>query len=110
MKVPYLNIEEERKLGAVSLVLSGELDLASTPVLQRRLDELQAEHSDVRLDLSKLEFIDSTGVHLLISALQNSRADGWRLEVAPDVAPEVMRVLRLVQVDRFIVGDGSTEP
>lgn len=105
MTVPYLNIEEKREAGAVRLLLTGELDLASAPELQGRLDELRAEPTNVRLDLSKLEFIDSTGVHLLIGALQRSRADGWRLEVDPNVPPAVMRLLRLVHLDRFILGD-----
>jgi anti-sigma B factor antagonist len=105
MTVPDFDIEEKREAGVVRLVLSGELDVASAPLLQGRLDELRAEPADVRLDLSKLEFMDSTGVHLLIGALQNSRVDGWRLEVAPDVAPAVMRVLQLVHLDRFVLGD-----
>ena len=106
-KVPYFKIDEEREPRAVRLVLSGELDLASVPELRGRLDQLRAERRNVRLDLSKLEFMDSTGVHLLISRLQDSRADGWRLDVDPDVAPGVMRLLRLVRLDRFVLGDDS---
>jgi anti-anti-sigma factor len=106
MATPYLDIEEIREAGgSVGLAVSGELDLASAPRLEARLKALRREHGLVRLDLSKLTFIDSTGIRLLILALDDARQDGWNLEVGGELTPPVRRVLELVRLDRLILGE-----
>ena len=63
----------------VRLVLSGELDLAVAEMLGGRLRQLRMAGCDVRLDLAELDFIDSSGLRELISALAESRSDGRQL-------------------------------
>jgi anti-anti-sigma factor len=82
--------------------LTGELDLATASVLEDRLAWLRARKSPVRLDLSHLDFIDSTGLHLLIRTVGDARIAHWQLRIEPDVAPQVMRLFRLVHLDRFL--------
>ena len=86
------------------LSLTGELDLLSSPVLDHRLASLRAARSPVRLDLSKLEFIDSTGLHLLVRTVGEARLKGWELAIDPDVSDPVRSAFRLVHLDRFIGG------
>lgn len=75
----------------------GELDLATTPQLQRVLDDLSGA---VVLDLRELSFIDCTGLHLLLCADARSRRDGLELCIA--VGPVAQRVLALAGIaDRF---------
>jgi anti-sigma B factor antagonist len=107
MTATYFAIQEGHEGDSVRLRLSGELDLGSAPVLRQRLEQLRAERRLVRLDLSRLEFMDSTGVHTLLQAVTASREDGSRLRVDPDLAPQVHRVLTLVQLEDFLVGDDS---
>ena len=92
----------------VRLSLTGELDLGSAPILEDRLASLRAVKSPVRLDLSHLEFIDSTGLHLLVRTVGDAQIKGWELEIEDDVAPEVMRLFKLVHLDRFVLGDRKT--
>jgi anti-anti-sigma factor len=106
--IPF-EIHESRRRDSVRLSLSGELDLASTPILKDRLTRLRAKRTAVQLDLSKLEFIDSTGLHLLIQATRDARVDSWKLQIEPDVAPEVARLFKLVHFDHASVGDDSQE-
>lgn len=103
----YFRIDEEMDGAWVRLRLSGELDLGSTPVLKRRLEELRAQRQAVRLDLSRLEFIDSSGIHLLISAFNDAR-DGWALAVEPSLSRQVGRTLRLANVERIITRPHSS--
>lgn len=86
------------------LSLTGELDLLSTPVLDNRLASLRAARSPVCLDLSKLDFIDSTGLHLLVRTVGEARLKGWQLQIDPEVSPPVRSAFRLVHLDRFISG------
>jgi anti-anti-sigma factor len=77
----------------VRLVLSGELDLAVAEMVGDRLRQLRKAGCDVRLDLAKLEFIDSSGLRELIGALAESRADGWRLDIDPQLSAAVRRTI-----------------
>ena len=56
------------------LSVSGELDLGTAPQLEGPLEEALATGSGLLIDLSACEFIDSTGIALLVRAWQ--RLDG----------------------------------
>ena len=88
------------------LSLTGDLDIASAPALERRLAQLRATRSRVRLDLSKLDFIDSTGIHLLVRTFGDARLKHWELHIDRDVSPKVMRLFKLVRLDHFLL-DGE---
>src|SRR5438270_4666192 len=53
----------------VVLSLDGELDMASAPLLQQAIEDVElAGKPMVVLDLQRLEFIDSTGLRIILSA------------------------------------------
>jgi anti-sigma B factor antagonist len=86
----------------VVLRLGGELDLASAPELERQLAEIQ-RHSAGRIliDLTNLEFMDSTGLALMIRAQQAAQANGRQLRLRRGSA-QVQRLFELTAVlDRF---------
>ena len=67
----WISTEQERN-GHI-LALYGELDVASAPVLEKQLKKLQwAGATSIVLDLSGLDFIDSTGLHVLMRAHRRS--------------------------------------
>jgi anti-sigma B factor antagonist len=84
--------------GALRLTLIGEMDLAVSDRLQARLDQLRPSRRRVRLDLSQLEFIDCTGIRVILNALAQSRRDARELEVSRTVSPSVERVISLADV------------
>jgi anti-anti-sigma factor len=84
-------------------MVTGELDLATAPMLEYRLGQLQAENRAVRVDLSELEFMDSTGVHLFLRAAEHARRTGWQLDVQRDLLSQVRRLFRLTGVEDFIL-------
>ena len=54
---------------ATTLALGGELDLVSSPALERALDAVLASDAElIIVDLRGLEFMDSTGLHALVKA------------------------------------------
>ncbi len=98
LKVGQLTVRSERDGVLHTIGVEGELDLATAADLQREL--IRVEGSDalsIVLDLSGLQFIDSTGVRLLISAHARSRADSNRLTLLRGPKP-VQRVLELTGV------------
>jgi anti-sigma B factor antagonist len=86
---------EERSEGAVLVIEAhGELDLATAPRLAARLDALRSNGRPGRVlvDLSGVEFCDSTGLRALIGAAAELRAAGGRLAVSAPAGP-VSRLL-----------------
>jgi anti-anti-sigma factor len=75
----------------LALKLTGELDLVSEPILQAAL--AQAGERPVRIELSELAFMDSTGLRMLLSAAREIP----NLELHGPLQPAVQRLLELTQ-------------
>jgi anti-sigma B factor antagonist len=77
------------------IALCGELDLANASTAETALEEvLGAEGAPVIVDMRELEFIDSTGIALLVAALSRNE-DETRIRFVPSSSPAVARVLEL---------------
>ena len=77
----------------VVIVLRGELDMASAPELTRVLDGVVGFRGPrVVLDLSRLEFIDACGLHVIESARDRLSGQG-RMLVVRNPVTIVRRVL-----------------
>ena len=68
----------DHPLGVV-LTLAGELDLATAPVLQKRLDTALRGGATVVIDMARLRFIDSSGLGMLVRAERELRDSGGQL-------------------------------
>jgi anti-anti-sigma factor len=88
--------------GARRLALVGELDMSTAPALEDYMRQGRRSGDLVRLDLSRLAFMDSTGLAEIIRAVQESRADGWRFEVDEKVSKQVDRLLAVAGVRSHI--------
>jgi anti-anti-sigma factor len=65
-----------------SLALSGELDLATVPRVEQAVDATLAKGARTLIvDLSRVGFIDSSGLRLFIVLHQRAKAEGWRLSL-----------------------------
>jgi len=96
---------------ATVLAVSGELDLASSPSLESELELVfAADNSDlVILDLSELEFMDSTGLSVLVRAHQRAQESGHGFAVIKG-GPQVQRLLSLTGVsERMQFADSLEE-
>ena len=93
--------------GVLCLSLVGELDLAVGDDLAVRLQQLEEQGLEVRLDLTQLEFIDSTGLRELMCAIDSSRGEGSRLTVGTELTRAVRRVVELVGVGPYFRPDGE---
>jgi anti-anti-sigma factor len=85
------SIEERRHEGTVVLTLRGELDLGSADAVRARLDELRAAGEPALLDIDELDFMDSTGLRLVLDAAAASDKTGWRFSLTH--GPEQVRRL-----------------
>ncbi|HYP56559.1 MAG TPA: STAS domain-containing protein [Solirubrobacterales bacterium] len=74
--------------------IEGELDLAVAERLWQTLGEALREHDEVLVDLAGCEFIDSTGIAMLVRAHNESEARGRRF-VVHSASRQVLRVLEV---------------
>ncbi len=98
--------------GDVAVVaLNGELDVAGASLLEHELDRISADHapSAVVLDLSELDFMDSTGLRLIVLADARAREEGRRFAVVRG-APDVHRVFEITRMsDRLKILGSAAE-
>jgi anti-sigma B factor antagonist len=67
--------------GVPALALVGELDLASMHLLEGELEQLLEGARSLVLDLRRLQFIDSTGLHALLRADRRLADAGGQLTI-----------------------------
>ena len=84
--------------GVVRLTLTGELDIAVADRVEERFRQLREDDRSVRLDLSELEFIDSSGVRAIVLGLKHARQGGHRLEVDERISPTVARMIEIMGI------------
>ena len=90
----------------------GELDMATVETLRTTLDLAIAEAlrtaldgfetgARLVLDLRRLSFIDSTGLHLLVTLDQRAQRDGFLLTLIAPAAP-IDRAIHLCGLDKLL--------
>jgi anti-sigma B factor antagonist len=88
------------------MAIAGEIDLYTAPRLQAEFSRLLENGPDrIVIDMSGVEFCDSTGMNVLLSALKRMRERGGVLEVAAP-RPAVRKILQVTGLDSvFVVHD-----
>jgi anti-anti-sigma factor len=93
------------------MTLVGELDLSSVAKVQEELRRIEAKSpATLVVDLSKLSFLDSTGLRCIVTADERAREQGRRIVIVrgPDAVQRVFAITRLE--DRLeIVDDAPAE-
>lgn len=93
------------------LTLSGELDLASVPLVRRAVDEAVGRgRTQVSIDAESVTFIDSSGLVVLVNARNELLERGGSLRVTSASAPvtRILEIAMLVDVLMDSSGDGRS--
>ena len=83
----------------VRIELIGELDIAVAGHVRDRLEALGEPGTTVVLDLSKLDFIDSSGLNVIITYHRQSAQEGWSLLIDQQTTLPVKRVINVMGLD-----------
>ena len=95
-----IDVADEGERVVVRLV--GELDLASTPGLEGVLESPVAMAAAMLvIDLQGLEFLDSTGLRVLLSTHERSKERGQAFAVTRS-SPQVQRLFSITRVDEHL--------
>jgi anti-anti-sigma factor len=104
--VAHLAVMTSESSGGLRITVRGELDLSTAERLEDALRAAEDRGGErLVLDYSGLEFIDSTGLQVLLDADHRAAAAGRRLVVVLGTG-EARRVAELADaVDRLTVSD-----
>jgi anti-anti-sigma factor len=94
---PEFSISKQTLADCDVVSLRGELDMLNAPELSKAIEALDGSTNSVVVDLSELTFIDSHGIHAVMSA----RLDGRDVMLVCPVG-NVSKVLEIVQIGRQI--------
>lgn len=93
---PQLSIQSSDGGPRRVIALEGEFDLASSPLAGRALEGLTS--SNVVLDLRKVDFIDSSGLEMLVTQQAQFDEEGGSLVLLVDDTTIVQRLLVLARL------------
>jgi anti-anti-sigma factor len=94
------SIAESDREGQALLTLRGELDLATAPELEQLVNERLDAGQDVVVDLRGLEFMDSSGIRVLVAAHARAARNDTRLFVVrPADATAVAKIIDVSGLD-----------
>jgi anti-sigma B factor antagonist len=103
-KLGGLVVRSEHAGDTLMIQLVGELDLDGAPQLDEELRSAEAGNaSAIIVDLAKLEFIDSTGLRLLVMAAERSTDGRFSLLRGPQQVHRVFEITDLA--DRLPFAD-----
>ena len=101
-------IDVEDRADRTVVVPRGELDMASAPELEEAVLPRLEDGAWIVLDLRSLDFIDSSGLRVVLEAERRARGEGGRLLVVP--GDRVRRVFDLSGVGQLVeLGDAPPE-
>ena len=94
------SMSEDERGGSVYLTLRGELDLATAPELEQLVTERLEAGREVVVDLRGLEFMDSSGIRVLVAAHTRAGRIGTRLVIVrPPVGSAVAKIVEVSGLD-----------
>ena len=100
--VETLEISIDRSSPRLDVVLVGEIDFATAPLLlDAVLEQLDRDEPEAWLDLSGVTFCDSAGVGTFVRLQQEAAARGGQLTLF-EPHGSVLRVLQVTHIDDLI--------
>ncbi|PTM53300.1 STAS domain-containing protein [Desmospora activa] len=103
-----VSIEERtHEANVTTLIVSGEVDAFTAPQLREKLMPLCKANREIHLDLSQVDYMDSTGLGVLIGAYKSLCAKKGRL-VLTGISPRLKRLLKITGLTEIIdIEDGA---
>ncbi|WP_018352280.1 STAS domain-containing protein [Longispora albida] len=95
-----LSLETEAVADRTLLRVSGEIDVYTAPKLRERLVELaDSGAKDIVVDLELVEFLDSTGLGVLVGGLKRAKASSGSFVLVCD-QPRLLKIFRITGLEK----------
>ena len=94
------DVSSHREDGALVVVPEGELDIATVDLVRAAVGERGPDEGLV-LDLSALDFLDTSGIQLVVEAFRDARDSGFNLRIIR-ARPQVQRVFEIAGLEKVL--------
>nr|WP_310965083.1 STAS domain-containing protein [Nocardioides marmorisolisilvae] len=104
-----LSLESREASGRTIVSVAGEIDVYTAPRLRERISELVADgHYHLIVDMAGVDFLDSTGLGVLVGGLKKVRAHDGSMELIcnQDRLLKIFRITGLAKV--FTIHESET--
>ena len=86
--------------------LSGELDVSCADDLKKELDSnIEKKFSDVKVDMSNLQYIDSTGIGVIVGAMKKLKSGDKDITIL-EAKDNVKKIFKITGLDQIIRMEG----
>jgi anti-anti-sigma factor len=106
-----MDVDTRVQDGVAVIAPRGELDVAGTPQLEDAVDAACDGHGveAIVIDLSGLEFMDSSGLRCVVQADQRVRSRGLRFALVPggEAVQRVFEITRMTERLSWVEGPGD---
>jgi anti-sigma B factor antagonist len=90
-----LSVTSREQGGRTVVEVGGEIDVYTAPVLRERLNDLVGEgRHDLVVDMEKVDFLDSTGLGVLVGGLKRVRSHDGSLHLVC-TQEKILKVFRI---------------
>ena len=93
----------------IYLTIAGDIDLEVTPDIKSQLVGKLVGARGLTIDAANVSYLDSSGVSILIIAMQSCKQMGIALTIAK-ISDEAVRVLQLAKLDKILPIEAITGP
>ena len=95
-----MTVNVERNYELVTLGLSGRLDTATAPNLEKIINEFPEDIKELVFDMLSVEYISSAGIRVLLGAYKKMKSNKgiMRIEKANDLVLEIFEMTGLSQM------------
>jgi len=93
----------ENNGGAWTMKLKGEVDIYTAAEFKKQLNAaIEEKCGDIHIDCSELEYMDSTGLGVLIGALKRMREQDRNI-CLKNLKPNVQRLFHITGLDKIFI-------
>lgn len=88
-----MTIQKSEEAGKLIIALEGRLDTTTAPELEAELSG-KKDAAEIEFDFSKLEYISSAGLRVLLSAQKAMNANGGKMTIR-NVSEDILEVFEI---------------
>lgn len=103
-------LKTENKNGVAVCHIEGEIDINSSPSIKKSFDKLLSSKTPkIVVNLSKVTYVDSSGLATLVEILKNMRSYGGRLRLT-NLSPKIRSLFEITKLEKLfeIMADEET--
>jgi anti-sigma B factor antagonist len=103
-----MEIDSEKRAGVTVLALDGSIDGSTAPEIQQDLKKLLPEKGAVLLDMSRVSYMSSAGLRVLLLVYRDTQDSGAQVALA-SLSPDVRDVMAATGFLDFFSVFGAAE-